>query len=72
MGGPGSGLSRSREVRVAAVADYLLNTPMKLIEHHHGASASRVVAWVRKSRHFKLRGMGGHARLPVASIRRPR
>lgn len=47
-----------RETRIAACADYLLNVPVKTIEHRHGCSGGSVVKWMQANGQFKLRGTG--------------
>lgn len=45
----------TRELRIAAVADWLLGVPCKEIEARHGVVAGQAAGWARKTGHFRNR-----------------
>jgi hypothetical protein len=60
-------LTVARAIRIAACADYIMERPIKQIEHRNGVAGATVVKWMRQVGQFKIRGQGRSARPLVRS-----
>ena len=46
---------KSRELRIAAVADYLVGKPVKQIHSEYGVASATLREWINATGHFKYR-----------------
>lgn len=44
-----------RQVRIAAIAEYLIGVPMRKIEIKYNIMSAEILYYLKKTKHFKLR-----------------